>query len=185
MSMATRRAGNRARRKEKRKMQIDFETRSGARLDNYKIDPGQIAAVYYEEGGVMKRLDYDRSQFDELYAVNPQLATYAMAPWTERIEPLGDSHIAQEWQRAMDIGTEMHRKIERIMGGDMISGEPHTNTTPDYAGLEKRTIAWWKEQMDLALLRAMYGINPLENKYDGMLDTGRNPAKAKPEEETK
>lgn len=175
---------------------------------NYKIAPEQVAAVYYEEDGMLKRIEYDRSQFDELYASNPQLATYAAGMFTVGQAsnfdvptwhdiPGGDHHIGEllnnKTRTAMDFGTEMHRMLEEywtspnsrprieIMGGDMLSG-PMTNTDPNeanYAEIEKKIMAYWRDKWAEWERRIMYGIvNPPEDKYPWPLDTGRNPAKS-------
>jgi hypothetical protein len=164
--------------KRRRKAQA---TRSAHPLN---VEPDQIASIYYSEAGLLKRLDYDRSQFDEMYAANPQLATYSVAAhaafehvpgWT------GDTHIAalldNETRSAMDLGTEIHRQIEQhvIMSGDMITGGPHTNIE-----IEKRLIAWYQAAWYRELMYAVYGVNPPEKKPEKPLDTGRNPAKETP-----
>lgn len=180
---------------------IDFETRSP--FDPANIKPDELIAVYYSDGDMIKRISYDRSQFDELYAINPQLATYAsmtvgehaqaaskfdLPSWHDGLERSPTGRVLDEYW-----ASDYSRPHVEIMGGDMLSGGVHTSTDPkkveqiktDLVEIERRLVAWWIDRWHEEMARAIYGVNRPEKKYAGLLDTGRNPAKAKTEKENK
>lgn len=153
-----------------------------------KREDEKIASIYYSEGDLLKRVDFDRTQFDELYATNPQLATYASAM-------LGDAHFESLTGRKVfdeywaDYYSRPHVEITgfNMMTGAMTNTNPKTatQTKADLVEIEKRVMAWWIDRWHEEMMRAIYGVNRPANKSERPLDTGRNPAKSKTEKENK
>lgn len=160
---------------------IDFETRS---LHPLNVKPDDLVAVYYEEAGMIKRVDIDQPvqlEFKSIVAEHAEQASKSPFDysWHDELErgtfsetgrTLADTHYG-EYAKA---GSGYHKLIEdacrqpydfRFDLGDQLVGGVHTSTNMDYAELETRLMAWWHEQWEKEFLRACYGVQkkPLDN----------------------
>lgn len=165
------------------KVTLDMETRSTHPL-HASYGDAEIWSI--DEFGVIEKTALDRINAGD----NPQLRAYAYGAH------FADQHFSDvtmhafERYNSADLGTEIHRRIMHIDGGDLIHGEVHR----DYTEIENRTVKWLADRMEKMVRDAIYGgsygvtnnmeVNQSPTSYSEPLDKALAPAKSDPKNST-